>query len=284
MNSVSSRVLGIAFFDSYRSLYTWRWLAVPPVFMVGGWLGADHADFIMTVLNRSTRQPNFWDGALILPTNKLALVFAFVLGFVLVIGDLYVRDHSQGTAHLTLLRSGSRAAWWAGKILSLASPALLYSGLAYLFALLGSALRLPVTLGTSGAAEIPWGGERAALYPRFGDIPMPLFFLLVIVYTAFALWAVGSTVLAVSALYPRMVVPLAAGLALVLIGSGLREPFFYERGAALFNPVYHVTYVSSFAVGKGLQLAPLLWAVTVLGCTLLLAFGGGMLWVRRTDL
>lgn len=272
----------MAVFDAVRALGTWRWLAVPPAFLVGGWLGADHAEFVTEVLARAQGDPNFWDGALVLPTNKYAIVFGFVLGFVLVTGDLYVQDLHVGTAYLTLLRSRSRAGWWAGKILSLAPAALLYSMLAYVFALAGSALVLPIKPGPSRAAEIPWGSETA-LYPRFEGMPMPLFCVLVVLYTAFALWALGSLVITASALYSRGIVPLVAGLALVIVGSRLEEPFVYRQGAALLNPVYHVTYVTHFSSGDSFALAPWLYAVGVLGGMLFVAVAVGAWWVSRTD-
>ena len=233
------------------------------------------------MLNHSPGTSNFWDGALILPTSKYALVFGFVLGFVLVTGDLYVRDRQEGTAALTLLRSRSRTSWWMGKILSLALPALLYSVLAYFFALVGSALRLPVAPGFSRAADVPWKGG-SGLYPRFEWMPVPLFFLFVVLYTALALWALGSVVLAVSALYPRLVIPLAAGLALVYVGVQLREPLSYEQDLSL-NPVYHATYVVNFSGSGRPDFVPWFYSTAVLGGTLFLALLVGALWVRCID-
>ena len=277
----SGRVWRVAFFDTFRALGTWRWLAVPPVFVIGGWFGADHAEFVTTILNHSPGMSNFWDGSLILPTSKYALVFGFILGFVLVTGDLYVRDRQDGTATLTLLRSRSRTGWWTSKVLSLALPALLYSTLAYLFASVGSALRLPVALGSSRASALPWDGGMG-LYPRFEWMSMPLFFLFVVLYTALALWSLGSVVLAVSALYPRLVVPLAAGLGLVYVGVQLREPLSYDQGLSL-NPVYHASYVVNFGRSGRLNFMPWLYSAAVLGGMLFLAFMVGALWVRRID-
>jgi ABC-type transport system involved in multi-copper enzyme maturation permease subunit len=257
---------------------------VPPVFLLGGWLGADHAKFVSEVLVSRHREPNFWDGALILPTNKYALAFAFILGFVLIVGDLYVRDVSNGTAPMTLYRSCSRDHWWIGKIGSLALPALLYSNLAYVFALVGSALVLPVSIGPSRAANVPWGVE-VSLYPRFEWMPMPVFFLFVILYTAFALWAVGAIVLAASAFYPRMVTPIMAGLAWTGVASRIEEPFYFRNDPTMtLNPVYHVTYVTLFPVGGGFAVTPWLWANAVLGGAVFFAVLAGALWLRRTDL
>lgn len=277
----SRRVWRLAYFDIFRAIGTWRWLVVPPVFVLGGWSGADHAQFVTRVLNHSPGTSNFWDGALILPTSKYALVLGFVLGFVLVTGDLYVRDRQEGTASLTLLRSRSRTGWWGSKVLSLAPLALIYSTLAYLSALAGSALLLPVALGTSRAAEIPWSGG-SGLYPRFEWMPISLFFLFVVLYTALALWALGSVVLAVSALYPRLIVPLVAGLAWVYVGVQLREPLSYGQGLSL-NPVYHAAYVVNFSGSGRPVFIPWLYSVSVLGGTLFLAFVVGALWIRRID-
>jgi hypothetical protein len=261
---------------------------VPPVFVLGGWYGADHAEYVAQLIVRlrlepALLEPNFWDGALLLPTNKIALVLPFLFGFVLVTGDLYVRDLAGGTAPLTVLRSRSRAAWWAAKVVSLAPPALLYSALAFSSALIGSALRLPVSAGASQAASISWGSD-GALYPRFEWMPMPVFFAFVVLYTALGLWALASLALAASVLYPRAAVPLLAGLALVVMGLQLREPFFYNQGEVPLNLVYHLTYVGHFGAEAGSNLTPWLYAGVVLGGTLLLAFVVGALRLRREDL
>lgn len=279
---MTNRVLRVALFDTFRALGTWRWFAVPPVFVIGGWLGADHARFVMEVLPFTPGKPNFWDGALILPTNKYALIFPFVLGFVLVTGDLYVRDLDQGTATLTVPRSRSRMGWWTSKVLSLAPLALLYSVLAYLSALVGSALILPLAAGSSQAADIPWGVD-VALYPRLEGVPITVFLLLVVLYTAFALWAIGSLVLASSTFHPHSLVPLGAGLAWVFVGLKLEEPLLYQ-GEFVLNPIYHVTYVSHFETGGVFGVVPWIYAAVALGGTLLLALVTGGLRIRRVDL
>lgn len=166
--------------------------------------------------------------------------------------------------------------------MSLAPTALFYSVLAYVSALAGSALLLPIALRPSRAAAVPWG-EETALYPRFEIMPMPLFCLVVVLYTAFALWAVGSLVLVASAMYPHALVPLAAGLAWIVVGSQLEEPFFYWQGPMLLNPIYHATYVSHFGTGSSFTLAPWLYAGLVLGGTLFVAFVAGAWRVRQAD-
>lgn len=277
------RIARLALYDTLRALNTWRWFAVPPVFILGGWLGASHAEYVMEVLLAAPLRPNFWDGALILPTKKYAITLGFVLGFLLVTGDSYVRDHHDGTASLTLLRSCSRVGWWSGKVLGLAFPALAYSILAYTCALIGSILVLPVESGASQAATIPWGYD-GGLYPRFEWMPTPLFFLLVVVYTAFALWAVGSLTLAVSALHPHYITPFVVALAWVLVGTQLRDPLSYTQETPPVNPVYHVSYVTNFVVDGNFSLVPWFYALGVLGCTLLLAFVIGTLCIYRADI
>lgn len=287
MSRAPNPVFRVAYFDVFRALGTWRWLVVPPVFVLGGWYGADHAEYSADLLarlgqNTVLMEPNFWDGALLLPTNKIALVIPFLLGFLLVTGDLYVRNLSGGTASLTVLRSRSRAAWWTSKVVSLAPPALLYSVLAFSCALVGSAFRLPVSFESSRAASIPWGTD-GALYPRFDWMPMPLFFTFVVLYTAIGLWVLASLALSASVLYPRAVVPLLAALALVVVGFQLEEPFFYDPHDVPLNPIYYLTYVGHFGAGESFDVTPWLRAAAVLGGTLLFALSVGALRLRWTD-
>lgn len=273
--------LRLALFDALRALGAWRWLAVPPVFFVAGWLGADNATYDYAA--QRPRDANLWDGPLTMMTDNSAVVFAFVLGFVIVTGDLYVRDRSSGTAAMTLLRSRSRTGWWAAKIISLGPLALVFSLLAFLSALAASAVRLPVSLRWSPASQIPWNSE-SAIYPSFAASPAPLFLLLVALYTASVLWGIGTLVLCVSALYPRLITPLAAGLLWALAGTPLVAPLYFRKGVGTLDPAYHVSYVIHFGNDRGFAATP--WSVSfaVIAATLVVVSVFGAWWLRRVDL
>ena len=272
--------LRLAAFDVLRALGSWRWFLVPPVFFVAGWLGADNAAY--NYATQTPRHANFWDASLTMMTDPSAIVFAFVLGFVIVAGDLYVRDRSSGTAAMTLLRSPSRAIWWAAKILALGPLALVFSILAFLSALAAGAVRLPVSWRWSPASRIPWDSGDA-IYPSFGDLPAPLFLLLVALYTALVLWAVGAVVVAISALYPRLVTPLSVGLAWALVGTPLVAPLVFRRGVGILDPEYQLTYVVHFG-SRGFAATPWPVSFVVIVAALVLALAVGVWRLRQADM
>lgn len=273
--------LRLTLFDALRALGAWRWLAVPPVFFVAGWLGADNAEY--DYVEQEARQANLWDGPLTMMTDNSAVVFAFVLGFVIVTGDLYVRDRSSGVAAMTLLRTHSRGLWWAAKVLALGPLALVFSFAAFLSALAAGAVRLPLSLGWSPASRIPWGSE-SAIYPSPEALPAPLFFLLVALYTAPVLWVVGAVVLCASTLYPRLITPLAAGLAWALAGTPLVAPLYFRDGVGTLDPAYHLSYVIHFGNDRGFVATPWFVSFSVVTATLCAAFLVGAWWLRRVDL
>lgn len=216
-------------------------------------------------------------------TDPNTIAFAFVLGFVLVTGDLYVRDRSSGAAAMTLLRSRSRPGWWAAKVLALAPLALVFSILAFLSTLVAGAAKLPISSQWSQAALLSWNSSKA-LYPGAGTLPPPLFLLLVTLYTALALWAVGAVVLAISTLYPRLITPLVVGLAWALAGTSLLAPLVFREGVGRLDPVYQLTYVIHFSNPPYFIATPWSVSFTVIAITLLLALLAGSWMLRRANL
>ena len=275
------RLLKLTLYDTLRALGSRRWLAVPPVFFVAGWLAAENAQFDYT--SQRFRHANLWDAPLTMMTDSNTVAFAFVLGFVLVTGDLYVRDRSSGAAAMTLLRSRSRTSWWTAKVLALAPLALVFSVLAFLSALAAGAANLPISLQWSKAALISWN-SNSALYPGAGTLPPLLFLLLVSLYTALALWAVGAVILAVSTIYPRFITPLAVGLLWALSGTPLLAPLDFREGIGKLDPMYQLTYVIHFGNSRHFVSTPWFVSFAVVGAVLLLALCSGAWRLRRVDL
>lgn len=273
-------ILRLILFDVLRVFGSWRWLAVPPVFFVAGWLGAENAAYDYET--QRPRNANFWDGPFTMMMDPSAILFAFLLGFTLVSGDLYVRDRISGSAAMTLTRSRSRYSWWTAKVLALGPIALAFSTLAFLSALVASAFQLPVSMIRSQAAQVAWNGS-GAIYPSFETLPMPLLLLLVTLYTAFALWAVGAVVLCVSALYPRTVTPLAMGLAWTLAGTPLIAPLAFREGVGTLDPAYQISYVVHFLNGSFSAASYILSSAVIL-CTLALTLIIGGWRSSRTDM
>jgi hypothetical protein len=274
-------VLQVALFDVLRTLGTWRWLLVPPVFFVAGWLGAENAEY--DYAKQELRTANFWDGPLTMMTDNSVIIFAFVFGYSIVTGDIYVRDRYSGTATMTLLRSRSRTSWWISKICALGPLALVFSLLAFLSALVASALQLPISLGWSPASRIPWGSE-SAIYPSFESMPAPLFLLIIALYTAPVLWVIGSIILCASVFYPRLVTPLIVGLVWALVGTPLVAPLYSREGAGILDPAYHLSYVIHFGHDRGFVATPWYFSFLLIIATLGLAMAIGALWLRRVDL
>jgi len=277
----AAEVFRLATFDAVRALGAWRWLAVPPVFFVAGWLGADNAEY--DYATQAPRDANLWDGPLTMMTDPTLVALAFLLGFAIVAGDLYVRDRASGTAAMTLVRSRSRSGWWTAKVLTLAPLALVFSLLALLSALAAAAVRLPVSPDWSPASQIPWGSQ-SSLYPSVQSLPPPLFLLLVALYTALVLWAVGALVLAVSALYPRLLTPLTVALVWGLAGTGLVSSLASREGLGRLDPAYHLSYVIHFGHGLGFEATPWSASLAVVLVAIASALLAGAWSLHRTDI
>ncbi len=230
-------------FEVLRALGRKRWLFVVAVFFALGWIETDSVRFS---LRGERLESNMWDLPLSLASNQAVLLFFFAFGFALVAADSYVADITAGTATTTLLRSGSRASWWSAKVVSLGPLALVFSCLALFSILAAALLTLPAAAGPSQVALTPYSSSDA-LYPWFRSIPIPVFLLLVILYMAVVLWAVGAVVLTVSAFFPSPVAPLVVSLVWIAGLSWLLSPLGGGVGAAAFvNPTSHLSYAIHF--------------------------------------
>ncbi len=267
-------------FDVLRALGTWRWLAVPPALFTAGYVGADQAQYDPDITTPLVL--NVWDGPLSMMADSAIVVFAFGLGFAFVTGDLYVRDLSSGTAAMTLVRSRSRTGWWVAKLCALGVLAFVYSVVGFCSALAASALLLPLSLETSPVASTTWG-DPESLYPRFEGLPMPLFFIAVVLYTALSLWAVGAVILAISVVYPRFVVPLTAVVLWVIVGSPLVSPLYQREGIGTLDPLYHISYVVHFGTST-LDAMPWSTSFAIIAGTLALVMILGAWRLRQVDM
>lgn len=272
--------LRLARFETLLALGTWRWLAVVPALFLAGYLGADRSKY--DPYAETSLLLNWWDGPLSMMVDSSMVVFTFGFGFAFVVGDLYVRDRSSGTAALTMIRSQSRARWWAAKVLAIGALALVYSALSFGSALAASALQLPLSLGASATARAAWGSADS-LYPRIEVLPVPVFFFVVGLYTALALWAVGALVLGASVLYPRPVVPLAVTLLWVILGSPLGSPLYLREGLGKLDPLYHLSYVIHFGT-PDFEATRWTTSIVIILASVTLALCIGAWKLRRTDI
>ncbi|WP_139219479.1 hypothetical protein [Actinopolyspora alba] len=181
------------------------------------------------------RPVNVWDAVPGLFTNTILVLFVFVLGFVFLTGDLYVRDRTLGVASMTVLRAPSRGHWWSAKLCALGVLSVVYSTLVFVAMLLLGGLQLGWSATASPTAL------RSELYPRWTELPMPVFVLVVMLYAALALWAVGAVVMLISTLMPHPLTPAVAGLLWVLLG-GVLAPLASRTGWTRLDPLYQMFY------------------------------------------
>ena len=262
-------------YDTLTGLSGWRWAAVPVVFALACWKE-------ISSLRANVHAPlNFWDGPLSMLLNGAVVIWVLAFGFMVLVGDRYAQDRSRGTVALTLLRTRSRTSWWLARVTSIGVLALAFSVLGLGTALVVSALRLPLELDPSAAAQGPWQ-SREAPYPRFEGLPMPAFFGFVVVYTGVALWPLGALVLAVSALSRQLYVPIAAAILWVLV-EAVALPALILRGGDSVDPFYHLLYAAHFTTPGGREGAS--WAQSAIVIVAALACAGviGTLKLRRSD-
>lgn len=262
-------------YDALSGLTGWRWAAVPVVFALACWNE-------ISFLPANGRAPlNFWDGPLSMLLSPPVVIWVLALGFMVLVGDRYSQDRSRGTVALTVIRARSRTAWWLARVTSIGVLALAFSALGLTAALGVSAVRLPLELDPSAAAQVGWPAKEA-LYPRHEGLPMPLLFVFVVLYTAVALWPLGALVLAVSALSPQPYIPVAVAILWVFV-EAFALPDIALRDGTSIDPFYHLTYAVHFPTLGGSGGASWGWSALVISAVLACAGGIGALKLRRSD-
>jgi len=263
-------------YDTLTGLSGWRWAAVPVVFVLAGWNE-------ISWLQANVRAPlNLWDGPLSMLLNGTVVIWVLALGFMLLVGDRYSQDRSRGTVALTLIRTRSRTSWWLARVTSIGILALAFSALGLSAALVVSAVRLPLELDPSAAAQGAWQA-REAPYPRFEGLPMPAFFGFVVLYTAVALWPLGALVVTASVLSPQLYIPLGAAVLWTLV-EAVALPGLILRDSDSADPFYHLLYAAHFTTPGGREGASWVWSACVISTALACAGAIGALKLRRSDM
>jgi hypothetical protein len=206
----------------WSGLVAWRWILLVLVFAVTALVVQDTLAFHFAE-DKVGRRVDAWD---LFPTmlfHTFSLHFLFGFGFLLLIGDSFLREREEGTAALIAVRVPSRALYWFGKMGAVGV-------IAVLFVVLGLATSLLV-----GFAFVPpssaWPAlgrpSLANMYPPL-DLSLPVYNLLLAAYTASALWVIGCITLLLSMLVRHKVVLLAT----IALWTVLSLPFFqfYHSG------------------------------------------------------
>lgn len=207
-------VLRLARHDAVRGLSSRRWLLVPLVFLVAGWISLDAV--VYDVTTRSNREVNVWDGPLSFVTSQQLLLFVCLIGFIFVVGDLTLNQLQDGTSSYTALRVPSRFTWWAAKVVAVGLLALVYAAVGVVTVLLVSAIQLPVAWAPSPMAQAPFDGA-SSLYPLVDNLPMPVLLTAVTVHVAIGLWVCGTVAITASLVWTRSAVPFSVGVLVAVV-------------------------------------------------------------------
>lgn len=256
-----SALVHLILYDVRYSLSTWRWWFVAPVYGVLGTLygGLIRFDFI----KQQPRSVNIWDVPPVIVSNPWINVLLVAVGFVLLVGDSYARDRDQSLVALTLVRMPSRRLWWVAKLGAIGVLAAWYVTLMFGAILIGSSFSVPIAFTDSPQSLIPTTGTDG-WYFRWMNVPMPLFVVLIAVYTTFTVWIVGVVALAAATVSQHIAVPLV-----VIVTWGISSLLLYARllsripfGELLSLP-YFITYAKHLSPYESTSIP--LFAVVSLG-------------------
>lgn len=275
------RLVGL---EVLRGLGGRRWLAVPVVFALLGWLVSANvrAQFDETAhdaaLAGPTRPPVAWDVPIRVTSEAPIFLFFIALGFLFVAGDLYVRDRVGGGAALTLVRARSRTAWWLAKVAATFLLALVYAVTAFGSTLAGS-------IAGFGGVGSPLVSAGAGYYPASAGMPVLAFLAFVLLYTAVALWVLGLVVIAASTLRPLPYFPITLALGWTILSFLASDSIDKYPVASWINPIYYSIYRIHYPVNS-IPGSEMPWAVSgmLLVVTLALAAGLGLWRVRTADM
>lgn len=197
------RILGRAVAVQVRSVMVpWRWLLLTLGFTVSAWAVREQLE--SSFHSFSIRRPiDAWDlfPGLLTEFHLEFLVFGF--GFLLFVADMFERGREEGTMTTALVRMPSRALYWLGTMGAVGVTALGFAGLAFVITLLaGMVIAPPSSLWPMLPRE-----DALLMYPSW-SLPVPVYSLIAVGYTAWALWVTGSAIVFLSLFVRRKAVVL----------------------------------------------------------------------------
>jgi hypothetical protein len=203
----------------------WRWALITAIFALAGGLCVDILRHHFNEL-RISRQVDVWDIFPALSSHNYIEHFLLAFGFLLFVGDRHHRQCNQGTALLFAIRAPSRSLYWLGTMGALGLDALFFMSICFVTTFVIGCIAAP--------PESLWPmlpRETIAPLRVSVEMPLPLYSLLLMVYTAWGLWIGGSIVVLVSTFFRNTAILLgviAGWVVLSLIGSG-NVRFAFER-------------------------------------------------------
>ena len=217
-----------------QGFIAWRWLLACPLFAVAALIGKDTVrfGFERTGIQRRVDMWDLFPGMLL---DQFFLVWVLAFGFMLLVGDSYLREREHGAVALYALRLPSRTLYWLGRMGALGVMALSFVGLGLCVILL-----MGVFIAPPGAEPLFAREGLPGMYP-WGGLFIPAYLLFLAGYTAWALWLIGCVVVLVSVFIPRRVtVP-----AVIFTWAGSSLPLLrvrYQGYARLLNLDYFVSF------------------------------------------
>lgn len=232
----TGRVLRRAFsLQVWSGLVARRWLLVGLVFGVSAVL----IESTLTARFGNAQLPRQVDAWDLFPGMCSQAYYVYVLfgfGFLLFVVDTSHRDREQGTAAQALARMPSRSLYWLGTMGAVGAMALGFVGLGAAAAfLVGLAIAPP----SSAWPMLPRAGVDW-MYPE-AALPVPMYALLLIGYTAWALWVAGCAVVLLSHFTRRKVVVLGAVVLWAVLGLSATSLSSALGHARLLNLGYYIS-------------------------------------------
>lgn len=222
----------------------WRWLLATLVFAVSAYLAKGQLDSSFYNLGIQ-RRVDAWD---LFPELLLDFALTFLLwgfGFLIFVLDTYQRGREQGTLSLAFVRMPSRALYWLGTMGAVGVTALAFVTLAFVVALLvGMVVAPPSSLWPM----LPREGEPA-MYPPW-SISLPAYSLLLLGYTAWALWVAGCAVVFLSLFVRRKAVLLGVVLVWNALSISSYGMLGYVGSLGLLNVGFLVGMFKHYMEGR----------------------------------
>lgn len=222
----------LIFFNILHVFGSWRWLAIVILFGITTAYTASNMSYVRSDAT-ARHNINVWDVAANMVTSGFTLRWVYIFGFLILIGDSFLRERQQGLIALCLNRVSSRYKWWWGKISSIGVLALGYVTIGLLIILVVSSFLVPFSLSESLDAQSGQRMPDADWYFLIGDKasgthwPTPLLVIVGTLYTAMSLWIVGSLILIISILLQNALATMGVTMFWLLLGL-LIPPALYK--------------------------------------------------------
>jgi hypothetical protein len=216
------------------ALVPWRWAVAALVFAVSALAGKSSLESSLYNLGIS-RPVDAWDMFPGLHSTYSLLYLLWAFGFLIFVLDTYHRGRDDGTLSLSFVRLPSRPLYWLATMGAVGVTALGYVTLAFVIALL---IGLIVAPPASLWPMLPREGD-VAMYPSW-NVSVPTYSLLLVGYTAWALWVTGCTIVFLSLFVRRKAVLLGAVVAWNALSYATIHRIAYLGRFSLLNLGYLV--------------------------------------------